>query len=78
MPGMNRKGPLGDGPLSGGQRGVCNQPETDKTAQPQNNTMGVVLGQGRGLGPRQGGMGRGAGKGQGRGQRRGQGRGGNR
>ncbi len=74
MPGMNGKGPLGNGPLTGGQRGVCNQSGTDKTDQAQDATVGVVPRQGRGLGRCQGGAGRGAGKGQGRGQ----GRGGNR
>jgi hypothetical protein len=74
MPGMNGKGPLRKGPLSGGQRGVCNQIETDKTGQPQGAPVDVVPGQGRGLGRCQGGAGRGAGKG----QVRGQGRSGNR
>ena len=71
MPGMNGKGPLGNGPLSGGQGGVCNQTGTDKTTPPQDNTLDVVPGQGRGLGRCQGGPGRGAGKGQGRRQNRG-------
>ncbi len=68
MPGMNGKGPQGKGPLSGGQRGVCNQTEKDKTDQPQGAPVDVVPGQGRGLGRCQGGAGRGVGKGQGRGQ----------
>ena len=38
MPGMNGKGPLGNGPLTGGQRGVCKQTGTDKTDQPQDTT----------------------------------------
>lgn len=74
MPGMNGKGPLGNGRLGGRQRGVCNQPEKDSTDQPQDTAVDAVPGQGRGLGRCQGGMGRGAGKGQGKGQ----GRGGNR
>lgn len=74
MPGMNGKGPLGNGRMTGGQRGVCKQTETDKTDQPQGATVDFVPGKGRGLGRCQGGAGRGVGKGQGRGQ----GRGGNR
>ena len=70
MPGMNGKGPLGKGPLTGGQRGVCKQTPTDKTDQPQGTTADIVQGQGRGLGRGQGGAGRGAGKGQGRGGNR--------
>ena len=33
MPGMNEKGPLGNGRMTGGQRGVCKQTEKDKTDQ---------------------------------------------
>lgn len=76
MPGMNGKGPLGNGPLTGGMRGVCNQTGIDKADQTQSQTatVNVIPGQGRGLGRCQGGTGRG----QGRGQGRGLGRGGNR
>jgi hypothetical protein len=71
MPGMNGKGPLGNGPLTGGQRGVCTQTGTDKTAQPQGATVGVLpRPQGQGLGRCQGGAGRGLGKGKGRGGNR--------
>jgi hypothetical protein len=71
MPGMNGKGPLGNGPLTGGQRGVCKQTENDKTDQPQDAAVNVVSGKGRGWGRCQGGAGRGAGKDQGRGRGRG-------
>lgn len=70
MPGMNGKGPLKHGRMTGGQRGVCKQTETDKTDQPLGTTVDFAPGKGRGLGRCQGGAGRGVGKGQGRGGNR--------
>jgi hypothetical protein len=82
MPGMNGKGPLGNGPLTGGQRGKCKQ---TGTAKPDNQPQAVPTdavpgqGQGQGLGRGQGGAGRcGAGLGRRDGGGKGQGRGGNR
>ncbi len=71
MPGMDGKGPLGNGPLSGGQRGNCNQTGIDNSDQGQDATGGGVPRQGRGLGRCRGGAGRGFEKGQGKGQGRG-------
>ena len=73
MPGMNGKGPLGKGPQSGGQRGVCKQTGIAKPDQhqgpPTDTISGQVPGRGQDLG--QGGACRGGqcggGKGQGRG-----------
>ncbi len=76
MPGMNGKGPLGNGPRSGGQRGVCKQTGTAKPDdQPQAVPTDAVpgQGQGQGLGRCQGSADRGQGGGG-----KGQGRGGNR
>jgi hypothetical protein len=70
MPGMKGKGPLGNGPLTGEQCGVCKQTETEKTNRPGDHTLDVVPGQGQGLGRCRGGAGRGAGKGQGKGGNR--------
>jgi hypothetical protein len=63
MPGMNRKGPQGGGPQTGGGRGICRR-TGDGTTQSQGT------GQGRGLGTGQG-RGRGMGRGRGLGQRQG-------
>lgn len=51
MPNMNRKGPEGAGPLTGGGRGVCRR-TGESTAQGQG--AGLGRGQGRGRGQRQG------------------------
>jgi hypothetical protein len=75
MPGLNRKGPLKKGPMTGEKRDTYKDIEADKTNQRPDTTEDVIPGQGRGLGQRQGGLGRGVGKGQCRGQARG-GRGG--
>jgi hypothetical protein len=66
MPGLNGKGPLGKGPMTGGQRGICRQSSTNKAEQSQDTPMDNVQGQGKG----QGGAGRGAGKGRRRGGNR--------
>ena len=72
MPGMNGKGPLGNGPLTGGMRGVCNQTERDKADQTQSQpaTVNAFPGPGKGLGRCRGGAGKGQGRGQGRGGNR--------
>ncbi len=49
MPGFDRKGPLGQGPMTGGKRGYCGS----KNTPPVNNGLGV----GRGGRPRGGGRG---------------------
>lgn len=64
MPGFDRSGPMGAGPLTGGGRGRCN-PATAGTVPP------YTVGYGRGLGFRRGfrggfGPGMGAGRGYGR------------
>ena len=83
MPGMNGKGPLGNGPRSGGQRGVCKQTGTTPPDQPQDTPTDAIpgqgQGQGQGLGRGQGGAGRcGTGLGKRGGGGKGQGSGGNR
>ena len=83
MPGMNEKGPLGNGPLTGGKRGVCKRTGIANSDQPQDATTdafpGQGQGQGQGLGRGQGGGGRcGAGLGRKSGGGQGQERGGNR
>ncbi len=52
MPGMNRKGPEGAGPLTGGGRGICR-----RTVDTGGSGQGQGRGQGAGLG-RRGGRGR--------------------
>jgi Family of unknown function (DUF5320) len=73
MPGFDRSGPDGKGPLTGGNRGLCG---SNSGKDPDE----FVAGQGRGRGPGQGGagMGRGGGAGQGGGSGRGRGLGGRR
>jgi len=66
MPGMDRSGPNGAGPMTGRGAGDCTSDEQGNT------TAGVGRGMGRGAGR---GMGRGAGRGMGRGAGRGMGRG---
>jgi hypothetical protein len=72
MPGLNRKGPLGEGPMTGKKMGRCNPENRGKTEEeitqnrnPEssepNKTMGWGLGRGRGRG-----LGRGLGLGRGR------------
>lgn len=65
MPGFNRTGPMGAGPMTGGRRGLCNPA-----------TAGMMpvyggYGYGRGLGMRRGFRGGGYGPGMGRGYGRG-------
>jgi hypothetical protein len=68
MPGFNRTGPMGAGPMTGGGRGLCN-PATAASAR----AFTGVSGYGGGLGLRRGfrgggGFGRGAGMGRGYGR----------
>ena len=77
MPGFDRKGPMGQGPMTGRGLGRCANPDNteNSTDNPDGNTM-ADRGPGRGPGR---GMGRGAGRGMGRGGgggRPGRGRGG--
>lgn len=71
MPGLNKKGPLGQGPLSGGQQGICTQKnETISTGEDETLQQPAgALGGGAGC-RRRGGAGRGAGRGSGTGRRR--------
>jgi len=52
MPGLDRTGPRGEGPRTGGGWGLCNQPNR------QDQTNDVGFGVGRGGRPRGGGRGR--------------------
>jgi hypothetical protein len=66
MPGLNRTGPMGAGPMTGGGRGLCN-PATASSARAFTGSYGY----GGGLGLRRGfrgGFGRGAGMGRGYGR----------
>lgn len=65
MPGLNKKGPLGQGPLSGGQQGVCGQNKTvpnDENESLQQSKNDLRDGTGC---RRRGGSGRGVGRGSG-------------
>lgn len=64
MPGLNKKGPLGQGPLSGGQQGLCVQNnETDSADENQRFQQGAGGGRGGAGCRRRGGSGRGTGVG---------------
>jgi len=71
MPGFDRTGPMGAGPMTGGARGLCN-PATAGAVRAYGGSYGY--GYGRGMGFRRGFRGRG-GYGPGRGWGRGFGRG---
>lgn len=62
MPGLNRKGPLGEGPMTGRKLGRCNPNRKDNTQE-----SGKSIPKGRGLGLGKGKM-RGRKKGKGLGQ----------
>ena len=62
MPGLDRGGPKGAGPMTGGKRGLCNR-SGDAAGQPEYGGYGY--GRGRGFG---GGVGRGFCPGRGRGR----------
>ncbi len=62
MPGFNQKGPIGAGPMTGRQRGMCRRTENPSFAGVNDDRIGT----GRGLGMRRGlGLGQGRGLGQG-------------
>jgi hypothetical protein len=65
MPNKDKTGPKGEGPLTGGGRGPC-QDETGQTAAPRGFRLGRGMGFGRGIG-RGAGLG-GAFRGRGRGR----------
>ncbi len=69
MPGLNKKGPLGQGPLSGGQKGVCGQNKT--VSNDENESLQQSTGDFRGGTGcrRRGGSGRGVGQGSGMGRK---------
>jgi hypothetical protein len=63
MPGLDRRGPMGSGPMTGGRRGLCTN-----AGSRYDMPVSVGFGYGRGLGMRRGlrggfGPGRGAGRG---------------
>ena len=63
MPGLDRRGPMGAGPMTGGRRGLCGS-----AASPYAIPASGGMGYGRGLGMRRGiGAGFGPGRGGGRG-----------
>jgi hypothetical protein len=68
MPGLNRKGPQGEGAMTGRRMGRCNPDNNGKTDEEilQNKDSSLTSGQGMnhglGLGRGQGGLGRGLGR----------------
>ncbi|MBU0960965.1 MAG: hypothetical protein KKD01_06830 [Proteobacteria bacterium] len=70
MPGLNKKGPLGQGSLTGGQRGIC-LPNNETLSPGENETLQQPAGGIRGGAGcrRRGGAGRGAGQGAGMGRK---------
>ena len=79
MPGLNRKGPMNEGPMTGRKTGLCNpdsplRKQKDEPTEVNNDQLqGRGLGLGLGRGARRGGRGTGAGAGRGRGMGRGRG-----
>jgi len=73
MPGGNRTGPQGMGPMTGWGRGMCNPSQTANDPSPAQGPGYRGSGYGQGFG-RGRGVGRGRGLGRGRGQGRGFGR----
>lgn len=72
MPGLNQNGPLGQGPLSGGQRGICAEKKVPTTTGENMTGPQPEAGFRGGAGcRRRGGSGRGAGQGVGQGRRTG-------
>lgn len=73
MPGFNRKGPAGEGPMTGRKMGRCTnygeslKKKTNKTSEEPDNDRPQDL-PGRGIGNPRGGRGRGRGRGYGRGR----------
>ena len=81
MPGLNQRGPMNEGPMTGGGRGLCtgSQKLDSQKTEPKTSEIGLAnrgIGSGRGLGRGNGsGCGRGQGQGRGQGCGRGLGRG---
>lgn len=76
MPGFDKTGPNGQGPMSGRRRGRCRDTKPEETTD--NNAVNnneIVYGLGRRGKPRGGGFGKGFGGGSGNGMGRGRGRG---
>ncbi len=68
MPGLNGTGPMGEGPMTGGRRGLCNSVNSGYSSQAYGNgarfNRGMGFGFGRGFGNNYGmGMARGFGRG---------------
>ena len=61
MPGFNRRGPEGMGPMTGGGRGLCNPANRSFSNRGGSFMAGAGRGRGFGSGRRQSGMGRRAG-----------------
>ena len=73
MPGFDRKGPLGEGPATGGGFGLCNRfaqqsglEKNDESRRGRGLGRGLRVGRGAGLGRRGRAAGRGRGRGLGR------------
>lgn len=68
MPGLNQKGPQGQGAMSGRKMGKCTnfgkkgKPETTNEQHPNENIPVNGAGRGKGVGRGQGGMGMGMGR----------------
>ncbi len=62
MPGLNRTGPMGNGPMTGGGRGLCNSTNQAGTVPAYGGGYGAGFGRGmgfsRGFRANRGGMGR--------------------
>lgn len=69
MPGYDRTGPMGGGPLTGGGRGRCRRP-ADEPASMEDPYQYYGIGWGYSPWPENGGRGRGAGRGRGFGRGR--------
>ena len=68
MPGLNQRGPAGQGPMTGRQQGMCRRTEDQSSAFDRG--AGLGFGGGRGMGMRRGlGPGQGLGQGQRMGRR---------
>lgn len=61
MPGFNRRGPEGMGPMTGGGRGLCNPANRILSNQEESFTGNAGRGRGRGAGRKKSDMGRRAG-----------------
>lgn len=60
MPGFDKTGPMGQGPMTGRRRGYCYNPQPPEKTDSETNTTNeknIIWGVGRGGRPRGGGMG---------------------